>query len=64
MRVFLDHTQTAQEGNQRSQVVLADILYDWETDGPYSQLWQVLHAAGKQVEAPERARLKLERDIP
>ena len=53
---YFDHSQSREEGNQRSQIALAAILYDWHTQGPYSTWWLQLEQAGKIVEAPETVR--------
>jgi hypothetical protein len=53
---FFDCQQTQTEGDERSMQALAGILYDWAIQGPYSQLWRLLDAAGKRVAAPEVSR--------
>jgi len=55
-----DCTMPKAEADRRSQHVLFEIYADRLTGGPYSRLWDRLHARGQVVRGPEEAR----RDLP
>lgn len=56
---FFDHGMSGDAGNERSHAALSEIARDWQSHGPYSQLWQQLYDTGNRVEAPELARQTL-----
>lgn len=59
---YFDCTQSWEEGNRRSIPVHLAIMRDWESDGPYSRLWRMLHDAGKTVEGPTASRARMRQE--
>jgi Fe-S-cluster containining protein len=57
---FFDTTMSRSEADRRTLAGLAAVKEDWATNGPYSQIWTKLHAAGKTAMSATECRERID----
>lgn len=58
---FFDTTQSHAEAQRRSSIGLTEIAKDFTKNGPYSEVWRMLEAAGRKGPSPKECRAKVDK---